>query len=191
MQVVDVALVVKKILLVVALDLNPAQAFFGEIFGVVDVNDVILVFFAVHLLVVFPELLLGRLFLQSKQLALRQIFKVNLVIGKGVVIVLLLIEVFVVSELIDLVLQVRGLTDGRIHQKFGIVVQGHLQVHIARVHLALFLLLVLLTFVLVLDLIADSFERVAQILLSAESPAGFQQLFHLGNVVLAVGPLAP
>ena len=94
LQIVDVAFAVEKVLLLVALDLNPAQALLGQVLRVVHVDHVIVfVIFAVHgnhatvtaidafdkfLLTVVLQLLL---LLKGQQLALCQVFVIDITVG--------------------------------------------------------------------------------------------------------------
>jgi hypothetical protein len=115
LQIVNVSLAIKKVLLIITLNLNASQAFLRQVFGIVDVNDI--VFF------VFFAILLGIcLLLKSNQLALSQPIDVNIAVGLAVTdllsIVILMDSVMIlIGQLVDLVLNESILTRG-LHHKF-------------------------------------------------------------------------
>ena len=115
--------------------MNSAEAFLGEVIGVVNI-DYIVVFalftLAVHAygnrLTIFAELLFCRLLLQSQDLALSKILKIDLAVRQSIIVdeLLLLLVAAIVRQLVDLILYQRILA-GRIHQKFRVVMQWHVK----------------------------------------------------------------
>ena len=85
LQVVNVALSVKEVFLVVALDLNAAQSLLGQVLWVVNIDHIVVfIFFSCGVLIVhtiFHILSMGaRVSLQSCKLALSQILNVDLTV---------------------------------------------------------------------------------------------------------------
>ena len=96
--------------------MNSAEAFLGEVIGVVNI-DYIVVFalftLAVHAygnrLTIFAELLFCRLLLQSQDLALSKILKIDLAVRQSIIVdeLLLLLVAAIVRQLVDLILYQR------------------------------------------------------------------------------------
>ena len=122
LQVVDVAFAVEKVLLLVSLDLDPAQALFGQVLRIVHVDHVIFVIIlAVHghhttiTIDAFDELLLTvvlqlLLLLKGQQLTFCQVFVIDItvrVLPGGSI-----LSIFINSLLMKFVMQVSA---SRIH----------------------------------------------------------------------------
>lgn len=128
MQVVDVAFVVKKVLLLVSFDLNPAQALLRQIFRVVNIDNIVIFIIVTISIALFLvdtdlnwvtifsnelDLASSSLLLQSNQLALRQVVKVDLALGLVVFLVVGSLAVNNVcaivklGQLVDLILNER------------------------------------------------------------------------------------
>ena len=174
LKVVNIAFVVEQVLLVVAFNLNSAEAFLGEIVGVVNIDHIVVFFallaFAIHSngnrLTILTKLLLCSLLLQSQNLALGEVLKIDLTIRKSIIVdeLLLLLIAAIVCQLVDLILYQRILA-GRIHQKFRVVMQRH--VELALIYFIKSALLERLNLVLAIDFVLLSDEVVPDVVAEA------------------------
>ena len=76
LQVVDISLVIKEVLLLVALDLHASQAFLGQVFWVVDIDNILII-----LLLLNTTLIVLLLLLQRHELRLSQVINIQLALA--------------------------------------------------------------------------------------------------------------
>ena len=75
LQVVDISLVIKEVLLLVALDLHASQAFLGQVFWVVDIDNILVI------LLLNTTLIVLLLLLQRHELRLSQVINIQLALA--------------------------------------------------------------------------------------------------------------
>jgi len=106
LQIVDIPLVVKKVLLIVTLNLNATETFLGQVLWIVHVNDVVIL--ALFAVLLGFDLIFDLILLEGLELALRQVVDINVALGLVFnllfVITLDHMVLFQSSQLVDLVL---------------------------------------------------------------------------------------
>ena len=76
LKVIDISLTIEKILLIITFNLDTPQTFLCQIFWIVNVNDVVIIFFDLRLTLSFKLFL--SLFLEGEQFAFIETIKVYL-----------------------------------------------------------------------------------------------------------------